>query len=118
MLAPKGVMDELPLLEMKRTVGTRAYAVARPNTPFFKVDHIGLVPLALGVVAPPAVQGTALEKHRRSDSRSVVEREVHDVQHETDRGPRGGQVGMALRGGFVYAVHVPGSLKWYASVTE
>ena len=37
---------------------------------------------------------------------------------KTDRGPRGGQAGMALRGGLVYAVHIPGSLKRYASVTE
>ena len=45
MLAQIGIVDQLPLVQMKRAVGTRAYAVAGANAAFFKVDHFGFVPI-------------------------------------------------------------------------
>jgi hypothetical protein len=79
------VMKEPTLLETQRAVRARANAIPRPDAPVLEVDDLELGGLALGIVAPPAVQGASLEEDRRADPRAVVEREPHDVEDETDR---------------------------------
>lgn len=64
-------------------LGTGTDAVAAANAAFRKVDHFSFCGATFRVVAPPAIQGTSLQKNSCANPGPVVEGKTHDVKDET-----------------------------------
>jgi hypothetical protein len=86
-LAQPQVAEEPPV-QMQGTVRTCADAIATLCAALLKMDCFRFALSTFGVMAPEAVEGTALQENSGANTRAVMGGEAHDVEDET-RGPGG-----------------------------
>jgi hypothetical protein len=78
------------VVEFVRVMGTGGNAVATGNAAIGVVAKFRRGMLALGVVAPEALHGAALEEYRRANSRTIMQGEPLYVENNVMRAHRPG----------------------------